>query len=90
MALAAYVFGAGTEPGLSRSVRQKGVAEFDHGVDAAAAVDGSAPSTAWKTAEQVFHERPDRFPSHAIAAKISGAVAGSVGAVSCFIDSALK
>jgi hypothetical protein len=27
---------------------------------------------------------------HAIAAKISCAVAGSVGAVSCFIDSALK
>jgi hypothetical protein len=64
--------------------------EFAHGVDAAAAVDGRTPSTAaWKTPEQVFHERPHRFP-YAIAAKISCAVAGSVGAVSCFIDSALK
>ena len=32
----------------------------------------------------------DCFFFHAIAAKISCAVAGSAGAVSCFIDSALK
>lgn len=36
--------------------------EFDHGVDAAAAVDGRAPSTAaWKP-KSGFHERPHRLP----------------------------
>ena len=67
-----------------------GFPEFDRGMDAAAAVDGRAPSSAaWKP-QSGFHKRPHRFFPHAIAAKISCAVAGSVGAVSCFIDSALK
>jgi hypothetical protein len=64
--------------------------EFDHGVDADAAVDG-------KNSVHRCLETPVRFPQastptvlHAIATKISWAVAGSVGAVSCFIDSALK
>jgi hypothetical protein len=37
-----------------------------------------------------FHKRPHPFLPYTITAKISGAVAGSAGAVSCFIDSALK
>ena len=65
--------------------------EFDHGVDAAAAVDGRAPSTAaWKTTERFPQAPTPMLVAHAIAAKISCAVAGSAGAVSCFIDSALK
>jgi hypothetical protein len=48
-----------------------------------------APSTAaWKTRKQVFHERADhRYP---IAAKSSCALGDNAGALSCFIDSALK
>ena len=67
------------------------VPEFDHGVDAAAAVDGK--STAHRCLENhraVSTSAHTDSLRHAIAAKISCAVAGSVGAVSCFIDSALK
>ena len=64
------------------------VPEFDDGVDVAAAVDRTGPSPAWKP-QNGFHKRPHRS-RYAIAAKISCAVAESVGVVSCCIDSALK
>ncbi len=55
-------------------------------MDAAAAVDERRPPLLEATKRSV-----DTDPFiYAIAAKISCAVAGSVGAVSCFIDSALK
>jgi hypothetical protein len=57
-----------------------------HAGQAAAAVDGSAPSTAaWKPEAVSTSAHADSF-AYAIAAKISCAVAGSVGAVSCMLD----
>jgi hypothetical protein len=60
-------------------------------VDAAAAVDAKStrPPLLGNHRAVSTNAHTDSI-SHAIAAKISCAVAGSVGAVSCFIDSALK